>query len=507
MANYSWKTTTVGDWSNPALWQTNGAAAVTAPGVSDTATVSLASGTISATGFSFGTVNFNDSAATLTWLPDSGASLATLNGVFTLTAGNIGLGADTSNFASAGLYNINGSGTLVDNGVVVLDQSALGAGASGQTIAVAPALLIGGHFTAANATAVTLQGSVTVNAGGTLDIEGDGFSTPISTLYTVSNLGSLVVGNVATVDIVTSLNASGGILVTGLNSTLQFNTGMALTDTGTITLAQGATLSATTLIAPTAVVAFADNQANQVTVSTSNIYPAINIKVAGFTAGDLFDFTNLVYGTATSLTVSGTTATLSNGANTIGTLSFDSLAGISLHAASDMSYALLGGTASGIQITATASAACFAPGTRIETPDGAVPIERITPGALVITASGQARQVIWTGRRHLVIDSTAMPENLLPVRIRAHAFGPDLPRRDLVVSPDHALHFAAAGQPNGVLIPARHLIDGIAIVQEPATEVTWHHLELATHDVILAEGLPCESYLDTGNCWSADRDE
>jgi hypothetical protein len=30
-------------------------------------------------------------------------------------------------------------------------------------------------------------------------------------------------------------------------------------------------------------------------------------------------------------------------------------------------------------------------------------------------------------------------------------------------------------------------------------EVTYWHLELPQHEVILAEGLPCESYLDTGN--------
>ena len=29
--------------------------------------------------------------------------------------------------------------------------------------------------------------------------------------------------------------------------------------------------------------------------------------------------------------------------------------------------------------------------------------------------------------------------------------------------------------------------------------VTYYHLELERHDVLLAEGLPVESYLDTGN--------
>ena len=40
---------------------------------------------------------------------------------------------------------------------------------------------------------------------------------------------------------------------------------------------------------------------------------------------------------------------------------------------------------------------------------------------------------------------------------------------------------------------------GSTIVQDPVDEVSYYHVELATHDVILAEGLPCESYLDTGN--------
>ena len=53
---------------------------------------------------------------------------------------------------------------------------------------------------------------------------------------------------------------------------------------------------------------------------------------------------------------------------------------------------------------------------------------------------------------------------------------------------------------DGALVPVRHLINGGAIVQEPVTRCAYHHVESATHDVIvLAEELPCESYLDTGN--------
>jgi len=33
-------------------------------------------------------------------------------------------------------------------------------------------------------------------------------------------------------------------------------------------------------------------------------------------------------------------------------------------------------------------------------------------------------------------------------------------------------------------------------VQVPVDRVTYHHIELAEHDVLLAEGLPAESFLD-----------
>jgi hypothetical protein len=68
-----------------------------------------------------------------------------------------------------------------------------------------------------------------------------------------------------------------------------------------------------------------------------------------------------------------------------------------------------------------------------------------------------------------------------------------MPHRDLLLSPHHAVFTG------GVLIPIRHLINGTTIAQVEVDEITYWHVELESHDVILAEGLPCESYLDTGN--------
>ncbi len=86
-----------------------------------------------------------------------------------------------------------------------------------------------------------------------------------------------------------------------------------------------------------------------------------------------------------------------------------------------------------------------------------------------------------------------MPRKVWPVRVAAGAFGPWRPRGDLWLSPDHALFIG------GVLIPVKCPVNGTTIEQVPVAEVTYHHIELPEHAVLLAENLPVESYLDTGN--------
>jgi hypothetical protein len=50
------------------------------------------------------------------------------------------------------------------------------------------------------------------------------------------------------------------------------------------------------------------------------------------------------------------------------------------------------------------------------------------------------------------------------------------------------------------------LINGQTIRQVEAAEVTWFHVELASHDILLANGLAAESYLDTGNRSAFERE-
>jgi hypothetical protein len=140
---------------------------------------------------------------------------------------------------------------------------------------------------------------------------------------------------------------------------------------------------------------------------------------------------------------------------------------------------------------------CFAAGTRILTATGEHLVESLKQGDMVLTlANGElnAQPVKWLGCRRIDLTSHPRPETVAPIRIRRGAFAEAVPHTDLLVSPDHAIFV------DGKLICARQLVNGTTIRQEQSrTSVDYYHVELDAHAILLAEGVPAESYLDTGN--------
>jgi hypothetical protein len=136
---------------------------------------------------------------------------------------------------------------------------------------------------------------------------------------------------------------------------------------------------------------------------------------------------------------------------------------------------------------------CYLRGTRIRTTRGEFPVENLERGDLVVTASGESRPIVWLGSRRVDCARHRDPAAVWPVRIRAGALGSDQPARDLWVSPGHSLLM------DGSLVQAERLINGATIERVELPRVEYWHVELDTHDVLLAEGAPAESYLDTGN--------
>jgi len=143
--------------------------------------------------------------------------------------------------------------------------------------------------------------------------------------------------------------------------------------------------------------------------------------------------------------------------------------------------------AAGTEITLEVT--CFARGTRIMTAAGEVEVEALKIGDLVKTLHAGMQRVKWIGTRSYAAPF-ANHVKVLPVCIKAGALAENVPARDLLVSPGHAICI------DGALIHAGRLVNGVSITQaERVEEITYFHVELERHEVIFAEHCPAESFL------------
>lgn len=283
---------------------------------------------------------------------------------------------------------------------------------------------------------------VTVDNGGVLDIRKTLFASSAETL-TIAGTGSgghLELGTAS----------SSGLGVTSTNVTLMFSG-----NAGVIEYLSGFTAGKT-------------NTATQ--------------KIRGLSSGNgiIFDGANF---NGDTFSYSGTTLTVTGTGGT--KLVMNNISGTGLTSSSF--------TANGDEILIV----CYAAGTHILTPTGERVVENLVAGDAVLTVEGEARTarcVTWIGNRRINLTAHPRPETVAPVRIQRDAFGENMPHAELVLSPDHAVYV------DGKLICVRQLINGTTIRQDTqCREIEYYHIELDQHAILLAEGLPAESYLDTGN--------
>jgi hypothetical protein len=244
------------------------------------------------------------------------------------------------------------------------------------------------------------------------------------------------------------------VVATPVNSTSQFNLGFSAADTGTIGFA---------------------NQGSIIAAALTNIAIGDAIELPGSSVS------SVTYGanTLTVVTSAGTT-TFSN----------------AHYQAASMpnSFTASADASTGLQ-EITFTSVCFCAGTLIRTPNGDVSVERLTAGDTVITASGVARPITWIGTGR-VLATRGRRNAATPVIVRKGALGDNVPNRDLHVTKGHSLYL------DGVLIPVEFLVNHRSILwDDHAQEVSIYHIELATHDVLIANGAAAESYRDDGNRW------
>ena len=340
-------------------------------------------------------------------------------------------------------------------------------------------------------------------------VAGTPLSLTISTAVTLSILDILTNGGPTASLAITGPNAS----LTVANVNLETPIGVRLppsfpTGTGanvlfgavpsaTIDVSQGGAFSLGDNFGPPLTVDFLDGKGNEF-VETSSI--SLDGTVAGFSGTDALDFPLVPFDLGLGVTASEQYDPATHNLSVFGPHSIGSPQAASYVLKLDASFA--GGPDSFVAVddghghtgVHLASAACFVAGTRIATERGMQAVETLRAGDRVRTVlDGRLRPIIWLGHRQVDCRHHPNPTQVWPIRILAGVFGSGRPFRDLLLSPDHSVFI------DGALIPVRYLVNGRTIAQEACDVVAYWHVELAEHDVLDAEGLPAESYLDTGN--------
>jgi Hint domain len=354
--------------------------------------------------------------------------------------------------------------------------------ASGGTISIA-SLLIGGNFVVPPGVTGTVNVTValatlfpnTVYVGG---------NATIST--TVSGLSGLTVdvdGGTATAAGGALLGALSGMTV-NLDNGGTFSNGSAL-----ISALNGTTIN------------FAATGGTFIANAGGALLNLSSTTINGFDAAkDTIEFQNLSaaldHYTVTTSGSSQTIELFDNNNNEIGSVTVAGTAfttgSFSAVGNGPLTVTQAGTTISVVPVPST----CFLAGTMIRTPKGEVAVEEIRVGDRVVVHDSDApRDVIWVGSKHVnVRPGPALDDAGCPVCVLKDAIAEGVPFKDLLITPEHSLFF------DGKLVPVRMLVNGRSIFYDTAIQsYDYYHIETSAHSVIYADGMPTESYLDTGN--------
>ena len=131
------------------------------------------------------------------------------------------------------------------------------------------------------------------------------------------------------------------------------------------------------------------------------------------------------------------------------------------------------------------------PNTPLATPRGYRPMRDLRRGDTVLTRDSGTVPVL-----HRVGRIVPARGSFRPIRLRAPYFGL---QQDIIVSPEQRLIIDGPEveylfSQEAVLVPARHLVNGFAALEEPCGPViTYSQLLLPSHDTLLAAGTALES--------------
>jgi len=371
-----------------------------------------------------------------------------------------------------------------DNPVTVTSTATVSGGTEGAIAAQTPWTIDNAGQVSGTSAGVYLYagGSVTNTAIG--DISGGDFGIEISRAAgTIENAGTIGGGT----DAVYFGAAAANRLIVDADAVFDGNVAANSGGTNTIELTSGATAGTLSGLG-TEYKGFQtvtiDSGASWTVAGTVGGFSTATIQ--GFTAADRLELTDVTFVSGDTVSLDGGTDILTikdAGGAVLDTVQLTgSFANEFFHLADDGNH--------GTYVTED-EAPCYCRGTHILTTEGEVAVENLKIGDRLVTKSGEARPIRWIGMRAFGGRFIENNRNLLPVLIRADALADNVPKRDLWVSPLHTMYL------DDVLIPAFALVNGTSIFQaESVDRVEYFHLELESHDVIVAEGALSESFID-----------
>lgn len=145
--------------------------------------------------------------------------------------------------------------------------------------------------------------------------------------------------------------------------------------------------------------------------------------------------------------------------------------------------------------------AAFTHGTMIQTAEGPVAVEDLTPGMALTRPDGRHAELRWKGSITLVPGAATLRERAERLyRVTPDAFGPSRPSRDVLLGPDARLlsrdpAVRSAVGSDAAFVPISSLADGVSVIEvTPIAPTKVYHLVTDRHGAIVAGGLEVETF-------------
>ena len=344
----------------------------------------------------------------------------------------INAGSITGGEGKALVFYGNAVGRVVVDAGAVFNGNVVGSGSASNTLELASSAAAG--TISGLGTSFVNFGSVLVDGGARWELTG---SNSLASGSTLTNNGTLSLSGATLAD-------AGGIIN---NSRIELDPSTlsvaSLSGTGMVTIDAGSTLAVAGAVSSGQDIVF-DGSGAELDLLTPLQFSGT---ISGFADGDIIDLTSVtdVAGSHADMNTTTNVLTVTEGGQTY-QFQFDKAE----HFAGDFFRLVSQGSSTLIEEN---QIACYRRGTQIATEKGEEPVEMLAIGDLVLTASGALRPIKWIGRRSYGGRFIIGRRDILPICFKAGSLADGAPRRDLWISPHHAMFL------DGVLIEAKDLVN------------------------------------------------